>query len=171
MVGRFGPQAAERPAPSRRRGYLRSSGRRTAARLPVGRWSWRSRLHARILRSFETLQETGEQTDQRMSKPGSSATDMRKRALEVPAFGALAAFWHVGVLPADREFCPGLVIINWCQCTTGKRKEGPGVVGPLRAPYLSTTTKRLTPKRLTPKGRPARGSGADPGVLRTSQSD
>ena len=36
------------------------------------------------------------------------------------------------------------------------------MVGPLRAPYLSTTTKRLTSK-----GRPARGSGADPGVLRT----
>ena len=35
------------------------------------------------------------------------------------------------------------------------------MVGPLRAPYLSTTTKRLTSK-----GRPARGSGADPGGLR-----
>ena len=38
------------------------------------------------------------------------------------------------------------------------------MVGPLRAPYLSTTTKRLTSK-----GRPARGSGADPGVLRISE--
>ena len=82
-----------------------------------------------------------------MSKPGSSATDMRKRALEVPAFGALAAFWHVGVLPADREFVSRfrdalLLPVDH----RGKRKEGPGVVGPLRAPYLSTTTKRLTPK-------------------------
>ena len=65
-------------------------------------WIWALRLD--IARSRRCAQETGEQTDQRMSKPGSSATDMRKRALEVPAFGALAAFWHVGVLPADREF-------------------------------------------------------------------
>ena len=34
------------------------------------------------------------------------------------------------------------------------------MVGPLRAPYLSTTT---TTKRLTSKGRPGKGSGADPG--------
>ena len=33
------------------------------------------------------------------------------------------------------------------------------MVGPLRAPYLSTTTKRLTSKRL---GARARGSSADP---------
>ena len=70
-----------------------------------------------------------------MSKPGSSATDMRKRALKDSACRPQRAVLHVGVSAG----LPGVVIIiiNWCQWTTGKRKEGPGVVGPLRAPYLS----------------------------------
>ena len=94
-----------------------------------------------------------------MSKPGSSATDMRKRALEVPAFGALAAFWHVGVLPADREFVSRFRDALLLPVDHRKTEGGAGVVGPLRAPYLSTTSKRLTSKRL---GARARGSSADP---------
>ena len=39
-----------------------------------------------------------------MSKPGSSATDMRKRALKDSACRPQRAVLHVGVLPADREF-------------------------------------------------------------------
>ena len=41
-----------------------------------------------------------EQTDQRMSKPGSSATDMRKRALKDSACRPQRAVLHVRVLPA-----------------------------------------------------------------------
>ena len=67
LIGRFGLQAAERPAGSKRRGELRSSGRTTAARLPVGRCSWRSRFRGFRLRSFETLHEAEEHTDQQMS--------------------------------------------------------------------------------------------------------
>ena len=53
-----------------------------------------------------------------MSKPGSSATDMRKRALEVPTFGALAAFLHVAVLRTPIEGVLGVYyfyLLNWCQ--------------------------------------------------------
>ena len=39
LVGRFGLQAAEGPALLKRWGYLRSSGRTTAARVPVDRCS------------------------------------------------------------------------------------------------------------------------------------
>ena len=65
----------------------------------------------------------------------STRSKMPPLALE-PAFG-------IRRLPCGRDSL-GLgvrFLVNWCWCTTGKRKEGPGVVGPLRAPYLSTTSK------------------------------